>query len=73
MIKAVLFDFDGTLIDTNNLIFESYRHTYKTYFDKDITKDYFKSCYGKPLMEAFSENHDEESIMSLTQKRTIHW
>src|SRR5699024_2469043 len=30
-IKTVLFDLDGTLIDTNELINESFRHTFNKY------------------------------------------
>ena len=29
MIKAVLFDLDGTLINTNELIIESFEHTFE--------------------------------------------
>ncbi|MBQ4180962.1 MAG: HAD hydrolase-like protein, partial [Firmicutes bacterium] len=30
-IKAVLFDFDGTLMDTNQLILDSWYHVFDTY------------------------------------------
>ncbi len=49
MIKAVLFDFDGTLINTNDLIFESYRVAFKKVLNREISMDEILSLYGKPL------------------------
>lgn len=49
MIKAVLFDFDGTLIDTNELIFESYRIAFRTVLNREIDMDEILTLYGKPL------------------------
>jgi len=49
LIKAVLFDLDGTLINTNNLIIESFKYTLRKHLnleleDKDIVK-----FFGEPL------------------------
>ncbi len=49
MIKAVLFDFDGTLIDTNELIFESYRIAFRTVLEREIDMEEILTLYGKPL------------------------
>lgn len=49
MIKAVLFDFDGTLIDTNELIFESYRIAFRTVLNREIDMNEILTLYGKPL------------------------
>lgn len=55
MIKAVLFDFDGTLIDTNELIFESYRRAFKTVYNKVIPDEEILSLYGRPLKSSLME------------------
>lgn len=52
MIKAVLFDFDGTLIDTNELIFESYRIAFRTVLNREIGMDEILTLYGKPLFSS---------------------
>ncbi len=49
MIKAVLFDFDGTLINTNDLIFDSYKYAFKTVLGRDIGKSEILKLYGRPL------------------------
>lgn len=54
MIKAVLFDFDGTLINTNQLIFASYQHAFQTVLGRDITKKEIQSLYGRPLYSSLS-------------------
>ncbi len=49
MIKAVLFDFDGTLINTNDLIFKSYEIAFEAVFNRKITMKEILTLYGKPL------------------------
>ena len=55
MIKAVLFDFDGTLIDTNDLIFQSYRTAFKSVLDRDISDEEILTLYGRPLRGSLME------------------
>lgn len=50
MIKAVLFDLDGTVADTNQLIFQSFRYTLDQHGITGITDDEIYSHYGEPLM-----------------------
>ena len=52
MIKAILFDFDGTLIDTNELIFESYRIAFRTVLNREIDMKEILTLYGKPLFSS---------------------
>ncbi|SKA78293.1 pyrophosphatase PpaX [Caloramator quimbayensis] len=54
MIKAVLFDFDGTLVDTNRLIIESYKHTYKKHLNLDVNEEDIKKYFGEPLITTLS-------------------
>lgn len=55
MIKAVLFDFDGTLIDTNELIFKSYRKAFKEVLNRDIDDEEILKLYGRPLYGSLME------------------
>lgn len=49
MIDTVIFDFDGTLADTNNLIINSFKHIYCKYYDGKCDVDYILSIFGEPL------------------------
>ena len=49
MIDTVIFDFDGTLADTNNLIINSFKHIYCKYYDGKCDVDYILSTFGEPL------------------------
>lgn len=57
-VRAVLFDFDGTLFDTIPLIVESYRHTYKAYDLREHTEEEILSGIGLPLEEVLGEYPD---------------
>ncbi|MBQ9757828.1 MAG: pyrophosphatase PpaX [Clostridia bacterium] len=55
MIKAVLFDFDGTLIDTNELIFKSYRTAFRKVLNREIDDEEILKLYGRPLRGSLME------------------
>lgn len=50
MIKAVLFDFDGTIFDTNKLIIESWQEVFRTMTGKEGDVDKIKATFGEPLL-----------------------
>jgi pyrophosphatase PpaX len=55
MKKAVLFDFDGTLINTNELIFSSYKVAFKTVLNREIEMEEMLNLYGRPLHASLME------------------
>lgn len=66
MVNTVLFDFDGTVMDTNKVIIESWQHTYRTLTGHDGNLDYILATFGEPLelsMEnAFPDIPADESV-----------
>ena len=48
-IKAVLFDFDGTIMDTNTIILESWKHTFNTVLGRDPDHEEIVATFGEPL------------------------
>lgn len=63
MIKAVMFDLDGTLIDTNSLIIASFKYTYKKYLGIDVPKEDIVRYFGEPLettLKRYSPDNYEE-------------
>lgn len=61
MIKAVLFDLDGTLLNTNELIYKSFVYTFKEGLNMTPSKDEITSFYGQPLEYTFKNYIDNKS------------
>ncbi len=48
-IKAVLFDFDGTIMDTNEVIINSWQHTFRSLTGKEADVNMLLGTFGEPL------------------------
>jgi len=66
LIKAVLFDLDGTLIDTNDLIINSFKYTLKKHLGLDAHKDEIVMHFGEPLLDTLSR-YDKENAHILLE------
>lgn len=70
LIKAVLFDLDGTLIDTNNLIIQSFKYTLKKYFNRDVPESELVMYFGEPLLDTFARYDKDNAHMLVTTYKT---
>ncbi|MBP2644777.1 MAG: HAD-superfamily hydrolase, subfamily variant 1 [Firmicutes bacterium] len=50
--RGILFDLDGTLLNTNALIIQSFQHTYRVHFNRDVDVDIVRAYFGRPLRAA---------------------
>ena len=57
MIKAVIFDMDGLMIDSERVTFEGYQHIMGQ-MGLTITSDFYKTLLGKPLKGIFQRFYD---------------
>lgn len=48
-INTVLFDFDGTIMNTNNVIIQSWQHTFRTVEGKERPIEEIVKTFGEPL------------------------
>ena len=49
MVTTVLFDFDGTLVNTNDLIIASWQYTYKHYLGHEVSLEHIVASFGEVL------------------------
>ncbi|NWN93719.1 MAG: HAD hydrolase-like protein, partial [Bacillus sp. (in: Bacteria)] len=52
-ITTLLFDFDGTLIDTNELIIQSFLYTLNAYYPGRYSREDVLIFNGPPLIDTF--------------------
>lgn len=53
-IDTVIFDYDGTLADTDRMVIESWQHTYRTLLGHDGDLETIKTRFGEPLVETMA-------------------
>ncbi len=67
-VTTVLFDLDGTLIDSVGLIVESYRHTARVHLDRDVPESHFLAGLGRPLHVEFATlTDDPDEVAAMVQ------
>ena len=66
-IKAVLFDFDGTLVDTNPAVINSWQYmASKVLGDVRFPLDYLTATFGKPLVDCMAQTIIDYDIKGYT-------
>lgn len=77
MIDTILFDFDGTLMDTNNIIIESWQHTFRTLEGREESLERLIPTFGEPLertmKEFFPDVPVEESLEAYRSFQRDHF
>jgi pyrophosphatase PpaX len=67
LLRAALFDFDGTLVDTTDLIYQSMRYAAGEVLGREISREVLMANVGQPLprqMELLSAEHAEALLDS---------
>lgn len=73
--KAVLFDLDGTLLDTHDLILSSFRHATSTVLGRVIPDEQLLAKVGQPLdvqMRDFSDDPAVQNLLVETYREHNH-
>lgn len=72
---AILFDFDGTLANTNELIKASYKHTFKTHYDRSITDSEIMQFWGFTLNDVFSQvdHENRETLIKIYREFNLKY
>lgn len=56
MIDTVVFDFDGTLADTNQVVINSFKHIYSVFRHEKCDEEYVMGTFGEPLALTLSRD-----------------
>ncbi|HPR24421.1 MAG TPA: HAD hydrolase-like protein, partial [Bacillota bacterium] len=51
---TVIFDFDGTIMDTNNIIIDSWQHTFRTIEGRERPVEEIIGTFGEALGETMA-------------------
>lgn len=68
-IRNILFDLDGTLLDTNELIIQSFKHTYKKHLNKQVSKEEIIKHFGEILKITIDREFGEDSYEAIKTYR----
>lgn len=71
-LKAVLFDFDGTLVDTTNLIYQSMRHATGEVLGRELPRETLMQNVGQPLPKQMEILDPERATDLLLSYRTFN-
>ncbi len=71
MLRAALFDFDGTLVDTTELIYQSMRHATGEVLGREIPREILLANVGQPLPRQM-ELIDAERAEALLESYRLH-
>ncbi len=71
MLRAALFDFDGTLVDTTELIYQSMRHATGEVLGREMPREILLANVGQPLPRQM-ELIDAERAEALLESYRLH-
>lgn len=71
--RAILFDLDGTLLNTNELILASFMHTFEQHCPGKYTEEDVLAIMGEPLLDMMRQFDEEqaEQMVETYQKHNI--
>ncbi len=72
-IKAVLFDYDDTLVGTFEAKFAQHKHIARKYYGKELTDDELMLHWGKPLNTLFQLLYDTDDPVTAKKHVMNHY
>lgn len=73
--KGVLFDLDGTLLDTTDLIIKSFQHTIRVHYNRPVDLEIVRAYFGQPLraaLEVLGPDDVDDLIQTYREFNLLH-
>lgn len=70
--KIALFDLDGTLLNTNDLIIETFKYTFKKHLNKEVSLEDLIPHMGEPLFKTLVHFSESKADMMLKTYRSYN-
>ena len=70
--ESILFDLDGTLLNTNELILHTFNYTLQEILGITVPKEQIYATFGRPLREIMVEFDAERADLLLTTYRAYN-
>ena len=71
--EVILFDLDGTLIDSTELILSSYRHTMRAHLGRQLPDSDWLATMGRPLRIQLRDfARDEDQVEAMLSTYSVH-
>lgn len=67
MLEAVFFDLDGTILNTNELIIDSFRYTFYKHFGTSPSNEELYATFGEPLRDTLARYAGKEDYTKLIE------
>lgn len=71
--NCILFDLDGTLLNTNDLVMESLKHTIRTHRGQEICDGDLYKYFGQPLVEIMADLDPGRADELVKTYREYNW
>lgn len=66
---VIIFDVDGTLLNTKGIVYASFKHVFATYKpDYQLSDEELRSFFGPPLVESFGKYFPSEQVDKLVEE-----
>lgn len=70
-IKAILFDIDGTLLDTREFIYQAFEHSFREFHFESPSREELAGVIGQPLEKCYTIFYPKSDVPALAEAHRV--